>query len=103
MPHVRTKPNGSIQIVYRNPLKRKYEYRNFPPKTPDKIVKAELLRIEYEIQAHKTGLQAFSYGQKKIDNLTLGEFCEKAFDEERERTVSPKTFKRNEFAMRLFV
>ena len=28
MPHVRTKPNGSIQIIYRNPLKRKYEYRN---------------------------------------------------------------------------
>ena len=76
MPHVRTKPNGSIQIIYRNPLKRKYEYRNFPPKTPNKVIKAELLKIEYEIQAHKTGIQTFSYGQKKIDNVTLREFCE---------------------------
>ena len=53
MPHVRTKPNGSIQIIYRNPLKRKYEYRNFPPKTPNKVIKAELLKIEYEIQAQQ--------------------------------------------------
>ena len=102
MPHVRTKPNGSIQIIYRNPLKRKYEYRNFPPKTPNKVIKAELLKIGYEIQAHKTGIQTFSYGQKKIDNLTLGEFRKKAFDEEREKNVSPKTFKRNRYAMRLF-
>ncbi len=103
MPHVRTKPNGSIQIIYRNPLKRKYEYRNFPPKTPNKVIKAELLKIEYEIQAHKVGIQTFSYGQKKIDNLTLDEFCEKAFDEEREKNVSSKTFKRNRYAMRLFI
>ena len=103
MPHVRTKPNGSIQIVYRNPLKRKYEYRNSPPKTPNKVIKAELLKIEYEIQAHKTGIQTFSYGQKKIDTVTLKEFCEKAFDEERKKTVSPKTFKRNRYAIRLFM
>lgn len=71
MPHVRTKPYGSIQIIYRNPLKKKYEYKTLLQSTPDEIVKAEVLKIEYEIQAHKAGIKVFNYGQEKIDNITL--------------------------------
>ncbi len=103
MPHVRIKPNGSIQVIYRNPLARKYEYRNFPPGTPRDVVQAEVLKIKYEIQAHKAGIRTFSYGQARIDNQTLADFCEKAFDQERANSVSPKTFKRNKYAMQLFI
>jgi integrase/recombinase XerD len=104
MPHIRKKKNGTTQIIYRDPLKRRYEQRSFPPGTSPEIIDAELANIEYEIKAHKAGLKVFSYGQEKIDNITLIQFAILFNnDEERNNDVSSKTQKRNKYAMDLFI